>query len=99
MITKFVSSPDLAKMLFFAKKIISVFTQPFRYSSDFWSKQSVLRMRFMKNLNTYCSEVLEKLKNKDPWEKEFIQAVHEVFLSIGLVVEKVANAMIDKGNT
>jgi len=56
-------------------------------------------MRFMKNLNTYCSEVLENLKNKYPWEKEFIQAVHEVFLSIGLVVEKVANAMIDQGNT
>ena len=41
----------------------------------------------MKSLNPYCSEVLQKLKDKYPWEKEFHQAVHEVFLSIGMVVE------------
>jgi glutamate dehydrogenase (NADP+) len=42
----------------------------------------------MKVLNSYCAEILQNLKNKCPWEKEFIQAVHEVFLSIGLAVEK-----------
>jgi glutamate dehydrogenase (NADP+) len=42
----------------------------------------------MKSLHPYCAEVLQKLKDKYPWEKEFIQAVHEVFLSIGVVVEK-----------
>lgn len=41
----------------------------------------------MKNINAYCSEVLQRLKDKYPWEKEFIQAVHEVFLSVGMVVE------------
>jgi len=41
----------------------------------------------MNNLNPYCSEVLQKLKDKYPWEKEFLQAVREVFLSIGMVVE------------
>ncbi len=41
----------------------------------------------MKNLNSYCSEVLESISNKYPWEKAFIQAVYEVFLSIGVVVD------------
>lgn len=41
----------------------------------------------MKNINAYCAEVLQRLKDKYPWEKEFIQAVHEVFLSVGMVVE------------
>jgi len=44
----------------------------------------------MKRLSSYCSEVLQNLKNKYPWEKEFHQAVHEVFLSIGIVIENEA---------
>jgi len=44
----------------------------------------------MKTLNPYCTEVIQNLKAKYPWEKEFIQAVNEVFLSIGMVVEKDA---------
>lgn len=41
----------------------------------------------MKSLQPYCADVLQKLKEKYPWEIEFHQAVHEVFLSIGMVVE------------
>lgn len=44
----------------------------------------------MKNLNAYCTKVIQDLQAKVPWEKEFIQAVNEVFLSIGVVVEKDA---------
>lgn len=44
----------------------------------------------MKTLNSYCAKVIQNLKTKYPWEKEFIQAVNEVFLSIGVVVEKDA---------
>ena len=44
----------------------------------------------MKTLNPYCTGVIQNLKTKYPWEKEFIQAVNEVFLSIGMVVEKDA---------
>ncbi|MFZ0134768.1 MAG: NADP-specific glutamate dehydrogenase [Desulfobacterales bacterium] len=41
----------------------------------------------MKNLNAYCTKVIQNLQAKVPWEKEFIQAVTEVFLSIGVVIE------------
>lgn len=42
----------------------------------------------MKTLNAYCAKVIQNLEAKYPLEKEFIQAVNEVFLSIGVVVEK-----------
>lgn len=42
----------------------------------------------MKSLHPYCAEVLQHLKDRYPWEKPFIQAVSEVFLSIGVIVEK-----------
>lgn len=42
----------------------------------------------MKLTNEYCIEIIEKLQNKVPWEKPFIQAVHEVLLSIGPVIDK-----------
>ena len=42
----------------------------------------------MKKLNSYCAEVIQNLKNKYPWEKEFIQAVHEVMHSISVVMDK-----------
>ena len=41
----------------------------------------------MKPLDPYCADVLHQLNNKYPWEKEFLQAVHEVFVSIGAVIE------------
>ncbi len=42
----------------------------------------------MKALNSYCANVLQQLENKYPWEKPFLQAVREVFLSIGMVVDQ-----------
>ena len=42
----------------------------------------------MEDLNPYCARVLQHLEHKYPWEKPFIQAVNEVFLSIGMVVEQ-----------
>ena len=42
----------------------------------------------MTSLHPYCEETLQHLKDKYPWEKSFIQAVNEVFLSIGVIIEK-----------
>jgi glutamate dehydrogenase (NADP+) len=42
----------------------------------------------MKTLNPYCADIIQNLKNKYPWEKEFIQAVREVIQSINVVIEK-----------
>jgi len=39
-------------------------------------------------MNAYISEVIEGIKSKDPWEKEFIQAAEEVLESIGPLIEK-----------
>ena len=38
-------------------------------------------------MNSYCSEVLKTIESKYPWEKEFLQAVNEVFLSLGALIE------------
>ncbi|MCK5311202.1 MAG: NADP-specific glutamate dehydrogenase, partial [Desulfobacteraceae bacterium] len=38
-------------------------------------------------MNTYTSNVLEMLKEKCPWEKEYIQSVSEVFKSIAPVLD------------
>ncbi|MCK5074235.1 MAG: NADP-specific glutamate dehydrogenase [Bacteriovoracaceae bacterium] len=38
-------------------------------------------------MNKYTAEVLQFLKNKYPWEKEFIQSVTEVFESISYIME------------
>jgi glutamate dehydrogenase (NADP+) len=37
-------------------------------------------------MNTYIKAVLEMLKAKYPWEKEYIQSVSEVFKSIAPVL-------------
>ena len=42
----------------------------------------------MNALNSYCATVLQQLEHKYPWEKPFLQAVNEVFLSIGMVVDQ-----------
>ena len=42
----------------------------------------------MTSLHPYCAQVLQSLADKYPWEKAFLQAVNEVFLSIGVIVEK-----------
>jgi len=42
----------------------------------------------MNALNPYCATILQGLAEKYPWEKPFIQAVHEVFLSIGMVLDQ-----------
>ena len=39
-------------------------------------------------MNAYITEVLESLKSKNPWEKEFIQAAEEVLESISPLIEK-----------
>ena len=39
-------------------------------------------------MNAYIAEVLENLKAKNPWEKEFIQAAEEVLESIAPLIEK-----------
>lgn len=39
-------------------------------------------------MNEYAREVLERITNKAPWEKEFIQSVEEVFKSISLILDK-----------
>ena len=39
-------------------------------------------------MNAYITEVIEGLKKKDPWEKEFIQAAEEVLESIAPLIEK-----------
>ncbi|MCD6245965.1 NADP-specific glutamate dehydrogenase [candidate division WOR-3 bacterium] len=39
-------------------------------------------------MNSYASRVLEDLRNRYPWEKEFLQAVTEVLDSLSYIVEK-----------
>lgn len=39
-------------------------------------------------MNKYVAKVLEEIKQKQPWEKEFLQAAEEVLSSLGLVFEK-----------
>ncbi len=39
-------------------------------------------------MNQYVNRVMEDLRNRYPWEKEFLQAASEVLESISLVVEK-----------
>ena len=39
-------------------------------------------------MNAYIAEVLNGIKAKDPWEKEFIQAAEEVLESIAPLIEK-----------
>jgi len=39
-------------------------------------------------MNAYITEVLEGIKSKNPWEKEFIQAAEEVLESIAPLIEK-----------
>ena len=59
--------------------------------------EDIIRLLFQDNLialegesimNSYCTETLEAVKSKYPWEGEFIQAVNEVFLSLGALIEK-----------
>lgn len=38
-------------------------------------------------MNGYCAEVLNSVKEKYPWEREFLQAVNEVLLSLGSLME------------
>ncbi len=52
-------------------------------------------LHFIKNLNpnkkimnSYVAKVLEDLQKKQPWEKEFLQAVEEVLSSLSLILEK-----------
>ena len=52
-------------------------------------------LHFIKNLNPnkkimnrYVAKVLEDLQKKQPWEKEFLQAVEEVLSSLSLILEK-----------
>jgi len=47
----------------------------------------VLRRRQENLMNTYTNNVLEMLKEKCPWEKEYIQSVSEVFKSITPVLD------------
>ena len=42
----------------------------------------------MNALNSYCATVLQQVEHKYRWEKPFLQAVNEVFLSIGMVVDQ-----------
>ncbi|OIP35759.1 MAG: glutamate dehydrogenase [Deltaproteobacteria bacterium CG2_30_63_29] len=39
-------------------------------------------------MNPYAAEVFTQLKNRIPWETEFLQAVEEVFISISPVLEQ-----------
>lgn len=39
------------------------------------------------NLHPYASRVLQELRNRVPWETEFLQSVEEVFDSVSLVLE------------
>lgn len=39
-------------------------------------------------MNHYAMEVLEKVKNNFPWEKEYLQAIRELFSSIDPVLEQ-----------
>jgi len=39
-------------------------------------------------MNAYIAEVINGIKTKDPWEKEFIQAAEEVLESIAPLIEK-----------
>jgi len=39
-------------------------------------------------MNGYVNEVLDDLKKRIPWEKEFIQAITEVLNSLSMVVER-----------
>ena len=48
--------------------------------------QARLPRRFV--LHPYAEKVLNQLKNKNPWEKEFIQSVVEIFRSISYAIEK-----------
>ena len=38
-------------------------------------------------MNSYCAEFLKAVERKCPWEKEFIQAVNEVLLSLEALIE------------
>ena len=42
----------------------------------------------MEHLHEYAAKVLEDLKSRIPWEKEFLQAVEEVFTSISPVLQR-----------
>ncbi|PID40491.1 MAG: NADP-specific glutamate dehydrogenase [Proteobacteria bacterium] len=42
----------------------------------------------MNSLHPYCSKTLQSLEDKYPWEKAYLQAVQEVFASIGMVLEQ-----------
>lgn len=42
----------------------------------------------MNTLHPYCAETLGRLTDKFPWENAFLQAVGEVFDSIGMVLEQ-----------
>ncbi len=39
-------------------------------------------------MNNYVSRVMEDLRKKQPWEKEFLQAAEEVLLSLGMVFDR-----------
>ena len=41
-----------------------------------------------RKMNKYVAKVLEDLKQKQPWEKEFLQAAEEVLSSLSLVFER-----------
>ncbi|MBP3358003.1 MAG: glutamate dehydrogenase, partial [Opitutales bacterium] len=38
-------------------------------------------------MNAYVAKVLEELRAKQPWEKEFLQAVEEVLSSLSVVLD------------
>lgn len=42
----------------------------------------------MHKVNQYCQEVIEQVEKKYYWEKEFIQAVREVLISISPVIDR-----------
>ena len=42
----------------------------------------------MRYVNSYVSDVLEAVIEKYGWEIEFIQAAHEVLLSLGPIIER-----------
>ena len=42
----------------------------------------------MEELNPYAARVLNKLESCAPWEKQFLQSVKELFLSISPVLNK-----------
>lgn len=50
-------------------------------------KQAVLNKESKKSMNKYVANVLEDLSNKQPWEKEFLQAAEEVLSSLSLILD------------